>query len=232
MIFAALILPMHSVEPKDASAGLSSYARVHPDVYDAALELFSDLKGQMAELGFENPEFALSIVFPELMRYSMFKDELETLATQLMYTAGPDSEGCSLGFFQMKPIFAESVEVEIAKSPELKKKYSCIDFGGDRSTFSFRSRRIRRIRELKTQCAYLYAFMDICTQKFSLGDMEPAERLCYLATAYNAGFSWTKKQLESLMEQKSYPNGSGNSRSKWNYSRISLDFYLQQTADK
>ncbi|WP_191013789.1 hypothetical protein [Treponema zioleckii] len=212
--------------------GLYSYAAENPKVFEKAQKLSDELKSQMKDFEFSKSDsqikLAVSIVFPELMRYSQFEDELETLANKLAYNAGMEAEGCSIGHFQIKPIFAEAIEIEISKNSELKLKYAMIDFKGERKSYGARSARIRRLRTRKTEFAYLFAFIDICTKKFSLEKAPVETKIKILATAYNAGFHKTRSQIEKLMKYNSYPNGFDNENSNWNYAQIAADFYARK----
>ncbi len=222
LALAVLCLPIFCEE---AENGLESYIRQNPDHYKNALSLYEKLLSSMEEFCPSDSDFTFAIVFPEMMRYSFLRDELETFVTRILYTEGPESEGCSIGHFQMKPIFAEEVELAIAKDSELKSKYKIIDFAGDRSTRKLRWQRIKRIREAKTECAYICAFIDICKKKFSLQKESTERSLRILATAYNAGFAWNRAQIELIEKQNSYPSGIGNEQSQWNYGQIAFDFY-------
>jgi hypothetical protein len=53
---------------------------------------------------------AISIIFPELVRYSALKDKMEiTLLKTLYVNLGEDYANFSIGQFQMKPSFAEMI---------------------------------------------------------------------------------------------------------------------------
>ena len=61
---------------------------------------------------------AEAVVFPELIRYSFWKDEIEKVAVNGLYVKkGRDGADFSVGRFQMKPSFAEKVERTWNSSP-------------------------------------------------------------------------------------------------------------------
>ena len=66
---------------------------------------------------------AEAIVFPELIRYSRWQDEIETAAVNGLYVLqGTSGANFSIGRFQMKPSFAEEVEAAWNQSA-LAKEY-------------------------------------------------------------------------------------------------------------
>lgn len=211
--------------PQNADNGLVSYAFEHLEEYRAALSLAKMMRLRMSQLYPENAETAIAIVFPELMRYSEMRDSLEALATRLLYSKDKDNRIYSIGHFQMKPTFAETIEREIAKNSELKNRYRAIDYGGAKFTRKSRALRIHRLRNIDTEIAYISAFIDICTKKLITGLETPEERIKLLATAYNSGMDKTKQQLNRFMEQNSFPCGTMSKKSKWNYAQISADFF-------
>ena len=76
------------------------FVKVHHEEWQQEFDLF-DVDSRVAE----------AIVFPELIRYSMWQDEIERAAVNGLYvTKGRDGADFSIGRFQMKPSFAEDVE--------------------------------------------------------------------------------------------------------------------------
>ena len=69
---------------------------------------------------------AEAIVFPELIRYSRWQDEIETAAVNGLYVLqGTSGANFSIGRFQMKPSFAEEVEAAWNQSA-LAKEYGFV----------------------------------------------------------------------------------------------------------
>lgn len=57
----------------------------------------------------------MAIVFPELIRYNTVFDALEINSLRYLYVSeGKDYADFSVGYFQMKPSFAEMVEQDLA----------------------------------------------------------------------------------------------------------------------
>ncbi|MBO7639647.1 MAG: hypothetical protein J6S91_11795 [Treponema sp.] len=222
VFFLSIFISFAGTQTSDK--GLKSYSQKNPSAFRDAMKFSIQLKFYMQALGYEDCDLALAVVFPELMRYSAYRDEIESFATEIAYTASMDFEGFSIGHFQMKPVFAEMVENCVEGSPKLKKKYSVIDYGGDTSTIIQRRNRIRRLQTLESEVAYLYAFIDICREKLALEESDDGERVGLIASAYNAGFCYKKDTLEKIGRVNSFPNGSGKSPS-WNYVQIASDYY-------
>ena len=56
---------------------------------------------------------AISIIFPEIVRYSALRDKVEiTLLKTLYVNLGEDYADFSVGQFQMKPSFAEAIRIK------------------------------------------------------------------------------------------------------------------------
>lgn len=206
-------------------AGLFSYAFSNPDAYKAGLELSQHLQTKISKSDYENADIGFAIVFPELMRYSEFRDDIEAMTNKILSKFSPEAEGCSIGYLQIKPIFACSIEIAIANSIELKKKYPAIDYAGTQKTGKDRKARIERLIDFNTEFEYLMAFIDICIKKFELNDVDDETKIKLLAAAYNAGFFYSREQLIGISKNNSYPYGLNNKKSKWNYSQIAFDFY-------
>ena len=65
---------------------------------------------------------AYSIVAPEVSQYDAVSDFMEVTALEIKYVRGGNCD-YSIGYFQMKPSFGESLEKEVFKSRKLTAKY-------------------------------------------------------------------------------------------------------------
>ena len=75
----------------------------------------------------QRPSNVLPIVFPELIRYSLFRDYLETTMLERLYVKeGTSGADFSIGHFQMKPSFAEKIEIA-AKGTQMDNYWKCIE---------------------------------------------------------------------------------------------------------
>ncbi len=134
---------------------------------------------------------AEAIVFPELIRYSKWQDEIEKAAVNGLYVVkGSSGADFSVGRFQMKPSFAEEVERAWNRSATAQKHG--FSFNTQDNAEARRSR-IRRLSTTEGQCRYLALFMLLQQERHrQLGKLTPQEQVRHLATIYNRSFtaSW------------------------------------------
>lgn len=221
-------------EPKK-DMNLQDFIHMHKDNFICAMDYYNELKNSIKTTScvplYQFPEdvnadvFMLSIVFPELMRYSEFKDKIETRVTSIMYSCGSDSLLCSIGYMQMKPFFASYLEKCISNDPELLKRYDMFPDKGESSTYKQRYDRIDKLRKPEFQIQYLSAFIDIGMKKYHLENKDIKYQLKILSAAYNAGMIYRVPELEEIAEIKSFPNGKDSKSSFWSYSGLVIDFY-------
>jgi len=84
------------------------YKKVFGQNYSAAESYISDNPWISASLEKENipPEFAIAIVFPEIIRFSAILDIIESSALKTLYIQnGEKYADFSIGYCQMKPSF-------------------------------------------------------------------------------------------------------------------------------
>ena len=175
--------------------------------YDFALSISKKIFTKLEEEKYPYALEVSSVVFPELLRYSEFRNELESLMNECLAFASEESNGFSIGLFQMKPSFAAKVEALLCENPELKEKYASIDFGGDLSSFESRVKRIKRLNNFDLQVEYLKAFADYEIKALSLENETFTKRLCFLATAYNYGIQTDRDVLEPVFDWQTFPSG-------------------------
>ena len=164
-----------------------------------------------------------SIVFPELIRYNGVLDAIEIESLKYLYVKeGKYYSDFSIGYFQMKPSFAEMVEKDGRKllgTGVLDARWE--DIMKEADDENSRKERVRRLADTRQQIIYLCMFYKICESRFKNRTFAtPVERLRLFATCYNAGY---RRSYESLLafQQK-------NQFFKYNYSSISAYFYLQE----
>lgn len=174
-----------------------------------------------------SPELLTSIVFPELVRYSMISDMLETSALEYIYLGGGSGAAdFSIGRFQMKPSFVEQLETEIAQSDALKKKYTSITAYQGEEGFRQRNRRLQRLKNATWQQVYLNAFVDVVAEKFKDLKFDRTEdSLKFYASAYNGGFCRPAQQIKTAAVQYLFPYGSGYEGPQYAYSDVSVYFH-------
>ena len=146
---------------------------------------------------------AEAIVFPELIRYSMWQDEIERAAVNGLYvTKGREGADFSIGRFQMKPSFAEEVEQAWNRS-SLSKEYGFV-FNLQQNNEARRSR-IRRLDTMQGQCRYLAIFIRLQQQRHpKLSQLPVKEQVRFLATAYNRSFSASYEQIRKMQRERHF----------------------------
>jgi hypothetical protein len=176
--------------------------------------------------------FALAIVFPELIRYSSIIDYMEIKALEVLYVQyGEDYADFSVGFFQMKPSFAEHIEADILKHdllilyPHLARlKPDTIDDPAHRIA------RIDRLQDEKSQLLYLEAFLRIMNYLYPPpASYKPVEStLEFFATAYNVGYFKDERLIEHEINQKHFFTGIGIVQEYYSYSSVSVWYFRRQ----
>lgn len=170
---------------------------------------------------------AIAVVFPEMLRYTLWRDLLETKALELLYVRGGSKVAdFSIGWFQMKPSFAEQLENEIQNDLILLSKYGelVLSNSGDTAVNAIRKERVQRLKTLNWQLIYLNAFVAINNQRFSTELIHIEKRLSYLAAAYNRGMEKPLDDLESFLQLKTFPYGPGK-ENPFGYAEIATYYY-------
>ncbi len=168
---------------------------------------------------------AISVVFPELVRYSALQDKIEiTLLKALYINLGEEYANFSIGPFQMKPSFAEKIREAINIFPEFESR----GFLKDKSSFddieSYRASIVEDLEKPETELLYLIMFIKTCERHFGTEIMKENDKIRFLATAYNYGF-WKEKERIVSMEDKKYFSTSLAGGVKYSYSDISGFWY-------
>jgi hypothetical protein len=170
---------------------------------------------------------ALSIVFPEIIRYSKFKDFFETKALEQFYVLKGNSwADFSIGIFQMKPSFVEDLEYHVQHLPGLKADFQDIIFFFGNTGQEKRQERIERLKSFEWQLKYAFCYYQIiqkCYEHFPFRDDE--HRRKFFATAYNFGFTRPFEEIEAWMDQKAFPYGKKFNTEQFAFSELSTAFY-------
>lgn len=168
------------------------YVREHHEDWKKEFDLFG-VDSRMAE----------AIVFPELIRYSRWKDEIEKTAVNGLYVIkGREGADFSVGRFQMKPSFAEDVEQAWNSSP-LAQEYGFSFNLADNA--EARRSRVRRLSTEEGQCRYLAIF--ICLQQLRLPQLQQVskeQQVRLLATAYNRSFFASWQSLCQMQQERHF----------------------------
>jgi hypothetical protein len=170
---------------------------------------------------------AMSIIFPEIVRYSAVSDKIEiTLLKTLYVNLGDDYADFSIGIFQMKPSFAELIR---KMAPEIiGYSQDTINFQKNQSgdITDFRKSVIADLENPKIQIVYLIAFIKICEKNFNTPEKDEFSRVRFLATAYNSGFNKTEAEIESKTGKKFF-NTKLYRTENYCYADVSLFWYKE-----
>jgi hypothetical protein len=162
-----------------------------------------------------------AIVFPELIRYNGLFNALEIESLKYLYVKeGKYYADFSVGYFQMKPSFAEMVEEDVQKllGAEWLKGVGWNNFIDKKDSEHSRKQRVERLASTEQQIIYLCAFYKICELKFGNRKFSsPVEKLKLFATSYNAGY---RRNYGSLMAFQ-----RRNDFLKHNYASISAYYF-------
>jgi len=186
------------------------------------------IKDSLARYGVD-PNLAISIVFPELIRYSAIKDMIETHSLEVLYTQyGSEYADFSVGRFQMKPSFVNRLENDwnlLLNNLPLKciiKPFNPID------NPEVRKQRIIRLNDEKWQVKYLSMFLEIIQHKYKMDWNNPEHIVSFLASAYNSGYWNDSVTIERMGKRNFFYTGLIRHNEVYNYSEISKYYYKKK----
>lgn len=166
-----------------------------------------------------------AIVFPEIVRYSDIKDFFETKTLELLYVNGGEMyANFSIGRFQMKPSFIETLEKQLEKYQYKDKK---IFNYKEKDIKAQRKERIQRLSVLVWQLKYLKAFCWVVGKRFAEKKFNnETEKVKFYAAAYNFGFLQSEQKIINWQNEQLFPYGKTQSKTKqYSYSQIAADFF-------
>lgn len=171
---------------------------------------------------------AIAIVFPELLRYSLIRDFLETIALEVGYvTYGKGYGDFSVGPFQIKPSFIEHLEDKVCDDERLMVFQPLFTYYASDSR-GIRKERINRLQNIAFQIQYLACFISIAMLEYDeLECMSANERVKMLATLYNVGLGNTMDTIKKLSKRCTFPYGSSYLGTQYSYATIASDYYLK-----
>jgi hypothetical protein len=174
-----------------------------------------------------DPQLAIAIVFPELIRYNRFRDFAETKALEVLYVrGGKERADFSIGQYQMKPSFVEDLEEELYHHPHLLNRFlDILDYHPQWKEQQVRQERIIRLNSKYWQRKYLACFIEIIqSMHYNRLSEHPDDLLLILASAYNMGIHADYFNMKRLSEIPLFPYGKSPS-SVFSYYQVSLSFY-------
>lgn len=168
-------------------------------------------------------ELGLSVMFPELVRYNFFKDQIEISLNKLLYVnGGVKYSDLSIGVLQMKPSFIK----RLSNSSRLHNYDLLFEFNNDLNNEDIRTIIIQRLQDLSYQLLYLSYFINIIDNHIQIYNFSLLEKIRYISTAYNSGAWYNSYNNENYSLKKTYPNGPNEKKIiQYSYSDISLYYY-------
>lgn len=168
-----------------------------------------------------------SVIFPEILRYSIFKNYFETKGLELIYTKyGKKYADFSIGYFQMKPSFVEALEKYVHKTDGLSEKFDHIPKFNFTKEQKIRSERIKRLKSFEWQMDYLHCFYIITSGLHADQQWENKnEKIKFFATAYNHGFYKDTEEIKKWIDVPVFPYGANSKSRQYIYSDISCYFF-------
>lgn len=165
----------HSLDDLDHKAA-DAYVKNNQAVW---LSIWEDLE--------VNPKLAEAIIYPELIRYSYWQDQMEKTAVSGTYLSlgkkGPDF---SIGHFQMKVSWIEKLEQRWMQCPLHRTLEIFFDTSDHR--FARKARLARLSDDTFWQPVYLALFIRLLYIDYpDLSDLPLVEQVRLCATAYNNG---------------------------------------------
>ena len=208
---------------------------IFPDSYAEAEFYVEEHKAEMKKAAdFFGNDFHLTtaVVFPEIVRFSYFRNFFETKALETIYLRyGSKAADFSIGRFQMKPSFVEKLEAYISNSSDLSAKLASITTYHSDHPAKIRSERISRLKSTEWQLLYLNAFVAVVDDKFgSPGFTNNEERVSFYACCYNFGFDFSEEEIKDRIPAKTFPYGNNHSNSL-SYAETSASYYQLLTME-
>lgn len=198
-LFLALVLLSAVVHAeRKATAPKEDYAAVFGEHWTGALA-YAEEQRVLWDSVFArydvDPLVAESVIFPELVRFSTFRDRIERATMRRLYAHGGSEKGnFSIGVFQMKATFAERLET-LWMQTDYPETY---DLRFDlRDEIHIRKARLERLCSEEWQCVYLALFLRLVPGLYpQCQRLDVEDKVVFLATAYNYSFAVPYEQIQ------------------------------------
>jgi hypothetical protein len=216
------------------SAGSQSldYREIFGEDWDKAVEFEKENRGWIDSALRKNDisyPLAISVIFPELVRYSALRDKMEISLLKTLYiNLGDDYADFSIGVFQMKPSFAERIREDAPRIAGRRRGFLENSTRYD-DIKEFRRSVVNDLENPRTQIYYLIAFIKICEEHYKSDRKDILSQVKFLATAYNVGIDKTESAIDSMSERKFF-NTRLFKTVNYSYSDISLFWYTRHNS--
>ena len=195
-----------------------------------SVETLNEDKGLINEVLSKNTDGReiLSVGFPEVIRWNEFQDIIEITVDKSVYvTYGATRADFSIGLFQMKPSFVESIENYLTEYPFLASKELPKNIVlKNKDEKSNRQIRIQRLSDTKWQLIYLSVYWLVANHRFKYIRFQNIDqKLKFYASAYNFGFTKPINQIENWQKKLLFPHGKNFKGTQVAYGDISIHFF-------
>lgn len=207
------------------------YQKTYPTDFQEALDFLKKHKTLFVEeLGKEAGDVRLisAIAFPEMVRYSELSNMFETATIETLYTKfGTKYADFSVGIFQMKPSFVESLEKYLQEN--WLTVYKDVWQYDVETEIDIRAKRVARMKTLKWQLRYLRAFYSVILHKFPT-QLTQENAVNFLAAAYNRGFHKSADEILRWSKIFAFPHGIRYTGKQYNYAEIAQYYHKKYSA--
>jgi hypothetical protein len=206
------------------------YPRVFEGNYAKALAFIAQnawMRDSLLARGID-ADIALAVVFPELIRFSEFRNSAETRGLEMVYSQyGQAYADFSIGNFQMKPSFIESLEKDW-DSLSHKPGFDRMQFSAftHEDTYECRIARVRRMNDVQWQLNYLSIFMLYIENKYGKMFSDRTEKCRFYSMAYNVGYKFNRKLVLLKGNKKFFYTGFSRPVQCYRYADISVYYFL------
>lgn len=225
--FVLLFIVLNCVSEK-CHAQEPDYEIIFGKDWEKAILFLNDSKSWIEPVLAKNNipySLAMAIVFPELVRYSALRDKMEVSMLKILYVnLGEDYADFSIGPFQMKPSFAESVRKESSTVNHRKIKKAFKQEDSYKDGRDYRSDIIQDLQDPQKQLNYLISFIKICEKKFNGRWDDERSQVEFFSTVYNSGLNLTAEKIGQMRNLR-YFNIKLTGGDYYSYSDVSLYWY-------
>jgi hypothetical protein len=170
-------------------------------------------------------ELAVAVIFPELVRYSAIRDKMETTLLKVLYTnLGEDYANFSIGPFQMKPSFAETIRESSSSLMGRRLRKDLEGKSAYRDEKIYRSDIVTDLQDPVTQLNYLVAFIKLCELNYAGCWSDERSKVKFIATVYNTGLDKKPEEIAAMTDKKFFNTKLFKSES-YCYSDVALYWY-------
>jgi hypothetical protein len=170
---------------------------------------------------------AMSVVFPEILRYSALRDKMEVSLLKTLYVnLGEEYADFSVGIFQMKPSFAETIREESSTFLGNRAGIKFKTAASYNDVKDFRKSIIKDLDDPESQVIYLITFIRLCEKKFDIRRFNDVSQIKFISTAYNFGIDHTMAQIMKMADKKFFSTKVIKGET-YSYSEISIYWYKQ-----